>query len=161
MTRATLKNASDRPAEITKDREAPLGIVNAHVRIARPSSDLAAIRRFYVDGLGMTVLYEGTAQVGDRHWELMMCGFEHASWHVEFTHSEPHVIVPSPTVDDLLVLYLGDLVSVGHFSTALEEQGGTVVCPDNPYWDEGGVTIMDPDGYRLVLTARTWNDGAL
>ncbi|MHB8296804.1 MAG: VOC family protein, partial [Acidimicrobiales bacterium] len=26
----------------------------------------------------------------------------------------------------------------------------------NPYWDRWGVTIEDPDGYRLVLSHRTW-----
>ena len=34
--------------------------------------------------------------------------------------------------------------------------GGTVVPADNPYWDVGGVTIADPDGYRVVLTQRSW-----
>jgi predicted enzyme related to lactoylglutathione lyase len=33
--------------------------------------------------------------------------------------------------------------------------GGTVVPAHNPYWDEGGVTIADPDGYRVVLTGRS------
>jgi hypothetical protein len=27
---------------------------------------------------------------------------------------------------------------------------------DNPYWDAGGTTIADPDGYRVVLTQRSW-----
>lgn len=135
-----------------------MNIDEAHIRIARPTSDSARMRRFYVDGLGMSVLYEGQAQVEDRRWELLMCGFEHASWHLEFTHSEPHTILPSPTVEDLLVIYLGDPTSVEQVATTLEEHGGTVVCSDNPYWDDGGITIMDPDGYRLVLTARTWGD---
>jgi hypothetical protein len=26
----------------------------------------------------------------------------------------------------------------------------------NPYWDAGGTTIADPDGYRVVLTQRSW-----
>ena len=31
-----------------------------------------------------------------------------------------------------------------------------VVVSRNPCWDHGGVTIVDPDGYRLVLTSRCW-----
>ena len=34
--------------------------------------------------------------------------------------------------------------------------GGTRVPARNPYWDEWGVTIADPDGYRLVLSRRSW-----
>jgi hypothetical protein len=38
----------------------------------------------------------------------------------------------------------------------LVDAGGTRVAARNPWWDEGGVTIVDPDGYRLVLTSRSW-----
>jgi hypothetical protein len=38
----------------------------------------------------------------------------------------------------------------------LVDAGGTSVASRNPYWDYGGVTITDPDGYRLVLTSRSW-----
>jgi hypothetical protein len=34
--------------------------------------------------------------------------------------------------------------------------GGTRVPAHNPYWDTHGVTVADPDGYRLVLCSRTW-----
>ena len=34
--------------------------------------------------------------------------------------------------------------------------GGTRVAARNPYWDQWGVTIADPDGYRLVLSSRSW-----
>jgi hypothetical protein len=38
----------------------------------------------------------------------------------------------------------------------LIEAGGTLVTARNPYWDRWGVTITDPDGYRLVLSTRSW-----
>jgi hypothetical protein len=31
-----------------------------------------------------------------------------------------------------------------------------VVAARNPYWDRWGVTIADPDGYRLVLSSLSW-----
>lgn len=136
-----------------------MNIDDAHIRIAHPTSDPARIRRSYIDGIGMSILYEGEAQLDHQRWELLMCRFEHASWHLEFTHSEPHATIPSPTAEDLLVLYLGDPASVERVSTALEDHGGTVVRSDNPYWDNSGITVMDPDGYRLVLTAQTWGVG--
>ena len=130
----------------------------AHIRIARPTLDPGSIRRFYVEGLGMSMLYEGSAQIQERRWELVMCGFENAGWHLEFTRCEPHTIMPSPTVDDLLVFYLGDRTSVQEAHKTLERLGGTTVASENPYWDEGGVTLADPDGYRVVLTGRTWGE---
>lgn len=130
---------------------------SAHLRIARPTLDLARIQHFYVDGLGMSVLYEGQAPANDgRQWELLMCGFDNAAWHLEFTRCEPDPITPAPTVEDLLVFYLGDPASVEQEVPVLENHGGTIVGSENPYWDSGGITIRDPDGYRLVLTARTW-----
>jgi hypothetical protein len=38
----------------------------------------------------------------------------------------------------------------------LVDAGGRRVAARNPYWDRWGVTIVDPDGYRLVLSHRTW-----
>ncbi len=40
----------------------------------------------------------------------------------------------------------------------LERVGGTRVAAYNPYWDEWGVTLEDPDGYRLVLSRRDWSN---
>jgi hypothetical protein len=54
------------------------------------------------------------------------------------------------------VLYLDGDVEEGTISR-LVDAGGTRVVSRNPYWDHGGVTIADPDGYRLVLTSRSWS----
>ena len=34
--------------------------------------------------------------------------------------------------------------------------GGRRVVARNPYWEQWGVTVQDPDGYRLVLSIRGW-----
>ncbi|MFC9242838.1 hypothetical protein ACFT7S_01980 [Streptomyces sp. NPDC057136] len=62
---------------------------------------------------------------------------------------------PTPTVDDLFVIYLGEPVDQSLIDR-LQAAGGTRVQAHNPYWDTHGVTIADPDGYRLVLCSRTW-----
>lgn len=38
----------------------------------------------------------------------------------------------------------------------LEQHGGKRTPAHNPYWDRWGV---DPDGYPLVLSTRTWSNG--
>lgn len=40
----------------------------------------------------------------------------------------------------------------------LARSGATPVASANPYWDRVGVTIVDPDGFRVVLAAGAWPD---
>jgi catechol 2,3-dioxygenase-like lactoylglutathione lyase family enzyme len=130
----------------------------AHIRIARPSRDLAAAERFYVDGLGLDVLYRAEASGAGEH-DLLMVGWRDAGWHFELTRDPRHPIDPAPTVDDLFVLYLAGPVD-GALIARLEGTGGLRVTAHNPYWDRYGVTIEDPDGYRLVLCERSWSSAS-
>ncbi|MFD3568430.1 VOC family protein [Streptomyces sp. NPDC058671] len=131
-------------------------MINARtrVRVARPSRDLAAAERFYVDGLGLDVLWRSTERVPGRH-DLLMVGPPDGSWHFELTRDPERPSEPVPTVDDLFVVYLGAPVEEEQVER-LVAAGGTRVAAHNPYWDEHGVTVADPDGYRLVLCSRTW-----
>ncbi|WP_405490052.1 VOC family protein [Streptomyces sp. NBC_00096] len=125
-----------------------------HVRIARPSLDIAAAERFYVDGLGLDVLWRTTGRVSGEH-DLVMVGPGGGGWHFELTHDPERPLAPSPTVDDLFVVYLGEPPDEA-LVARLVEHGGTRVASHNPYWDTYGITVADPDGYRLVLCSRTW-----
>ncbi|MEU9195075.1 VOC family protein [Streptomyces hundungensis] len=125
-----------------------------HVRVARPSRDLAAAERFYVDGLGLDVQWRSAEHVPGEH-DLLMVGPTGGSWHFELTRDPEHPLEPTPTVDDLFVIYLGAPVDEALIDR-LVASGGIRVPAHNPYWDEHGVTVTDPDGYRLVLCSRTW-----
>lgn len=82
-----------------------------------------------------------------------MVGHPDAPWHLELVHGgEPH-----PTEEDLLVLYLDGPVPQ-ELVDRLEKHGGKRVESPNPYWNEWGVTVEDPDGYRLVLCRRGWSN---
>ncbi|MFB7236258.1 VOC family protein [Streptomyces sp. NPDC056269] len=125
-----------------------------HVRVARPSRDLAAAERFYVDGLGLEVQWRTTERVSGKH-DLLMVGPRGGGWHFELTRDPEHPVEPAPTVEDLFVVYLGAPVEEAQVERLLAA-GGTRVAAHNPYWDEYGVTVEDPDGYQLVLCSRTW-----
>ncbi|MFI9114738.1 VOC family protein [Streptomyces venezuelae] len=125
-----------------------------HVRVARPSRDLAAAERFYVDGLGLVVQWRTTERVSGKH-DLLMVGPEDGGWHFELTRDPEDPVEPAPTVEDLFVVYLGAPVQKEQVERLLAA-GGTRVPAHNPYWDEFGVTVADPDGYQLVLCSRTW-----
>ncbi|WP_405686429.1 VOC family protein [Streptomyces sp. NBC_00057] len=129
----------------------------SHVRLARPSRDLAAAERFWVGGLGLTVLFRAEAGREPGTHDLLMVGHPDASWHLELVHGGGHPVEPRPTDEDLLVLYLDESVPQ-ELVDRLRDHGGRRVRSPNPYWNEWGVTVEDPDGYRLVLCTRDWSN---
>ncbi|RZK86665.1 MAG: VOC family protein, partial [Hymenobacter sp.] len=72
------------------------------LRIARPTNDLAALRGFYVQGVGMSELYAFTQHDG---FDGLMVGHPQAPYHLEFTRQAGHVAPPAPTAEHLLVFY--------------------------------------------------------
>ena len=125
----------------------------ATIRLAWPTRDLVAAERFYAQGLGLHVLYRAHANGPGQH-DLVMLGWQRASWHLELVGGANLSVQPSPTPEDLFVLYLSSPVDES-LVVRLERAGGRRVL-QSTYWDRWGVTIEDPDGYRLVLSARTW-----
>jgi catechol 2,3-dioxygenase-like lactoylglutathione lyase family enzyme len=139
------------------ENEAEVIEPTAQIRIARPSRDLAAAERFYIDGLGLRVLYRALGAIEPGEHELLMVGWSEASWHLELTRDPETPLEPSPTVDDLLVIYLdGDVPDT--LAERLLGAGGRRVMAHNAYWERWGVTVEDPDGYRLVLCTRAWSN---
>jgi catechol 2,3-dioxygenase-like lactoylglutathione lyase family enzyme len=127
---------------------------DSQLRIARPSHDLQAAERFWVDGLGLDVLFrtDSTAEGGNA---LLMVGWPDAAWHLELVGDPDDATPATPTEEDLLVLYLNGEVSEALVGRLIQA-GGIRVAARNPYWEQWGVTIADPDGYRLVLSSRSW-----
>jgi len=125
-----------------------------HLRLARPSRDLEAAERFWVGGLGLEVLWRDDPQGVGEH-VLLMVGWPEAAWHLELVGGPGLATPPTPTHEDLLVLYLGGPPDDG-LEARLVDAGGTRVHPSNPYWEQWAITIADPDGYRLVLCRREW-----
>ncbi|MBC3843083.1 VOC family protein [Streptacidiphilus sp. 4-A2] len=126
-----------------------------HVRVARPSRDLAAAERFYVEGLGLSVLWRSGERKPGEH-ELLMVGPPGGAWHFELTRDPEQPLEPAPTVDDLFVVYLGAALDQALLDGCWPPAAPGVAA-HNPYWDVHGVTVADPDGYRLVLCSRTWS----
>jgi GNAT superfamily N-acetyltransferase len=132
-------------------------------RIARPTRDLAAATEFYRDNLGLATTggfrghdgYDGTffALPGGGELELTAGPTPPAGWSDE----------------DLLVLYVADRTELLRWSDDLQAHGIAPVTAANPYWNRMGVTVLDPDGHRVVIALRDraigssveieWHDG--
>lgn len=139
------------PGERNMENESSLN--SAHLRVARPTDDLAAVVRFYRDGLGFAVLYEFKDHDG---FDGVMLGHSGAAYHLEFTRRAGHSAGRAPTEDNLLVFYLPDARQWQNAVKRLESHGYHAVKSFNPYWDKQGKTFEDPDGYRVVLQNASW-----
>jgi catechol 2,3-dioxygenase-like lactoylglutathione lyase family enzyme len=135
------------------DMSSVADVGQAHLRVARPTDDLAAVVRFYRDGLGLDVL----SDFGDHDgFDGVMLGRKGAGYHLEFTHKKGHQAGKAPTEDNLLVFYLPDREKWQQAIDRLEGHGYQPVVAFNPYWDRHGKTFEDPDGYRVVLQNAAW-----
>lgn len=130
-----------------------MSLKNAHIRIARPTDNIAAVVEFYRDGLGFEILYEFKDHDG---FDGVMLGLKDVSYHLEFTRKQGHLVGRAPTQDNLLVFYLPDNKTWQNAVDRLESKGFQAVKSFNPYWDKQGKTFEDPDGYRVVLQNSDW-----
>ena len=125
----------------------------AHLRIARPTHDLAGVEKFYRDGLGFEVLGQFRDHDG---FDGAMLGRKGAAYHLEFTRKAGHEAGRAPTEDNLLVFYLPDPAEWRAAVARMQAAGYPPIASFNPYWDKQGRTFEDSDGYRVVLQNAVW-----
>ncbi len=118
------------------------------LRIARPTNQLQKVMAFYTKGLGLEELGRFNDHDG---YNGIMLGKAGESWHLEFTEHVDGNACPAPTKDNLLVFYFENTDQRDEITQRLFAQGHAAVEPENPYWKENGITIEDPDGWRIVL----------
>ena len=119
------------------------------VRVARQSADLDTVVRFYRDGLGLPEIGRFSGHAG---YDGVLLDLPGTSTHLEFTATS-HLSPPVPHLEGLLVLFLGSREAVDQTLGRLDVEP---VPSANPYWDRIGVTVQDPDGFRVVLVAEAW-----
>jgi GNAT superfamily N-acetyltransferase len=119
------------------------------VRVARHTQRLDEIVAFYRDGLGLAEIGGFRDHDGYDGAFLEIAG---TGAHLEFTAGGEES-APTPHPESLLVLYLRDRAAV---QAVVAQLGAEPVAPANPYWGEHGVTLEDPDGFRVVLVPEHW-----
>jgi catechol 2,3-dioxygenase-like lactoylglutathione lyase family enzyme len=121
---------------------------SAHLRIARPVSDLAKTTTMYCRGLGLRII--GSFENHDG-FDGVMLAFSSSNYHFEFTHGRSDAVAPSPTAEDLIVLYIPEAAEWSAACVSMLDAGFKRVRSFNPYWEIRGRTYVDADGYRIVL----------
>jgi catechol 2,3-dioxygenase-like lactoylglutathione lyase family enzyme len=116
-----------------------------HIRAARPTNNLEALRQFYVDGVGLKLKNQFTGHDG---FDGLILGDN--SFEIEFV-KEKHTIAPrAPTQEHLFILYLPS-AEVEVRAAKLARMGFNPVKANNPWWALHGITFEDPDGYHFIL----------
>lgn len=126
----------------------------ATLRVARPTDNLSEVTRFYREGLGLEVLSSFSNHNG---FDGVILGRKGSPYHLEFTHKRGHAVGQAPSEDNLLVFYLPDEAEWTNAVRQMQEHGYEPVKSYNPWWDDGGKTFEDIDGYRVVLSNRRWD----
>ena len=119
------------------------------LRVARHTGRLDEVVTFYRDGIGLPEIGGFRGHDGYDGVFLEVPG---TGAHLEFTAGGIEG-APAPHPESLLVLYLGD---DGAVRSAVARVGSEPVAPANPYWGDHGVTVEDPDGFRVVLVPEHW-----
>jgi GNAT superfamily N-acetyltransferase len=122
------------------------------VRVARHTQRLDAVVRFYRDGIGLPEIGGFRDHDG---YDGVFLDIRGTGAHLELTAGGSHP-APPPDPETLLVLYLGDEEAV---QTVTARLGVEPVAPANPYWADHGVTLEDPDCFRVVLVPERWSGG--
>ena len=116
------------------------------LRVARQTPRLSKVVAFYRDGLG---LVEAGQFEGHDGYDGVILRVPGTEAQLEFTATE-HLPPPDPHPENLLVLYLGSQAAV---DAVLDRLDVPTVAAENAYWKEHAVTVEDPDGFRVVLSA--------
>lgn len=115
--------------------------------------DVARAARMYCTGLGLEELGRFVDHQG---FDGVMLGTAASGFHFEFTHCRERPVTPSPTAEDLLVIYLPDRVEWLDACERMLAAGFRNAAPYNPYWNQRGRTFEDDDGYRVLLERDNW-----
>ena len=123
--------------------------LSSQIRVARPTDQLDAVRRFYCEGLGLKELGGFSGHAG---YDGVFIGLPGSEVHLEFTSHAGGSPGAAPSRDNLLVLYVGTEAARDQVAAQLAGIGVSPVEPENPYWaGVGALTFEDPDGWRVVL----------
>ena len=124
------------------------------LRVARPTDNLPEITRFYRDGLGLDVL---SSFSGHNDFDGVILGRKGAPYHLEFTRKRGDKAGKAPGQDNLLVFFIPDEAEWRSALERMRKHGYEPVKSYNPWWDDGGMTFEDVDGYRVVLHNKAWD----
>jgi hypothetical protein len=125
------------------------------VRIARHTNKIEALKIFYTELIGLKILGEFQNHDG---YDGVFVGKENLNWHLEFTTSSDKAKQRIDD-DDLIVFYPDCESEYQNIIERINAKRIKIVNAKNPYWNQNGILIKDPDGFGVIISAlKTSND---
>ncbi|GAA4302325.1 VOC family protein [Nibribacter koreensis] len=106
------------------------------------------MREFYTEVLELEVLGNF---IGHNGYDGIFLGKKESDWHLEFTQSSEKA-VHTFDEDDVLVFYPISHAEHERILDKIHQMGFTLMAPKNPYWKINGRMILDPDGFRIIIS---------
>lgn len=117
-------------------------------RFARHTNNLEHLKSFYIDILGLELL--GGFEIHNGY-DGVFIGKPNENWHLEFTKSD-EIVAFDFGEEDILVFYPNTKLEFELIHDRIESHSIKFIDSKNPYWNENGKMILDPDGYRIVIS---------
>jgi hypothetical protein len=117
-------------------------------RFARHTNNLEQLKSFYIDILGFELL-GGFENHGG--YDGVFIGKLNENWHLEFTKSD-EIVTFNFGEEDILVFYPNTKLEFELIHDRIESHSIKFIDSKNPYWNENGKMILDPDGYHVVIS---------
>ena len=117
-------------------------------RAARHTNDLKPIVEFYTRILGLEVLFSFE---NHNDYSGAFIGKSNHDWHLEFTMSK-NKADHKFDVEDILVFYSTEELEYNEIVKRIAVNNIEIIKAENPFWDDNGIMIKDPDGFRIVVS---------
>lgn len=117
-------------------------------RFARHTNNLVKIKSFYIDVLGFELL--GNFE-NHNNYNGLFIGKPNENWHLEFTKSK-EIINFNFGIEDYLVFYPENAIDYNAIIKRIAENKIEFIQTKNPYWNENGKIILDPDGFSIIIS---------
>ena len=121
-------------------------------RYARHTNAIKPLVDFYTQIIGLEILGKFEKH---SNYNGVFLGLKNLDWHLEFTESNEKVN-HFPDEDDLIVFYINSKEELNSIIKNAKKLGFFTSKPKNPYWQENGIEIKDPDNFNVILTVKQW-----
>ncbi|MFM9988027.1 VOC family protein [Flavobacterium sp.] len=103
---------------------------------------------FYISILGFELL----SNFENHHsYDGIFIGKPNLDWHLEFTKSN-EIVEFNFNEDDIYVFYPKTISEYNKLIESVLKNNISFIKPKNPYWNENGKMILDPDGFRIIIS---------
>ena len=117
-------------------------------RFARHTNNLEPLKYFYCSLIGFEIVGNFENHNG---YDGVFIGKNNENWHLEFTKSK-ELVDFNFNEDDILVFYPYSKLEYELILDKIAQQKINFIEPKNPYWKKNGKMILDPDGYRIIIS---------